>query len=133
MPTHDQLLATTELILRTNPFHSHISDAERNRRITAAFAQAEKRLTECAQQKGIDLKAAIAICKLCLCKICNRAGPPLSPTSIFFALPAKPIFPTRSWTWFSRSKSRPLLFAGRLKGLDLALLLISQKREAASQ
>src|SRR5580693_9049329 len=33
-----QLLATTDLILRANPFQSHISDAERNRRITAALA-----------------------------------------------------------------------------------------------
>ena len=32
-----QLLVTTELILRTNPFRSHISDAERNRRIDARF------------------------------------------------------------------------------------------------
>ena len=51
------LLATADLILRINPFHSHISDAERNRRITAAFAQAGKRLTECALQTGVDLKA----------------------------------------------------------------------------
>ena len=39
-----QLLETAELVLRTNPFHSHISDAERNRRIVAAFSQAETRL-----------------------------------------------------------------------------------------
>src|SRR5271170_4630600 len=51
-----QLLATTELILRDDPFLGHISDAERDRRIAAAFAQAEKRLDECAQQKNVDLK-----------------------------------------------------------------------------
>ena len=51
-----ELLATADLILRANPFQSHISDAERNRRITAAFAQAEKRLAACAQQTGVDLK-----------------------------------------------------------------------------
>src|ERR1700728_2712780 len=53
-----QLLASTDLVLGTNPFHSHISDAERNRRITAAFAQAEDRLTHCAEQIHVDLKAA---------------------------------------------------------------------------
>src|SRR6202044_2388322 len=61
-----QLLATTDLILRANPFQSHISDAERNRRITAALNQAEDRLTACAQSAGIDLNGAA-----------NPAGSPL--------------------------------------------------------
>ena len=36
-----QLLADAELVLRVSPFRTHISDAERNRRIVAAFTQAE--------------------------------------------------------------------------------------------
>ena len=108
-----QLLGTTDLILRTNPFHSHISDAERNRRITAAFAQAEKRLTECAQQKGVDLNAAHRV-RLSLCQphsasplLAIPAGPPPNRISPASAPPRKPISLMRSWTWSFKSNSRP--------------------------
>jgi tetratricopeptide (TPR) repeat protein len=53
-----ELLASTSEILQTNPFARRISDAERNRRLAAAFDEAGKRLTSCAQQKGIGLAAA---------------------------------------------------------------------------
>ncbi len=49
------LLASTNTILRTNPFARRISDAERNRRLAAAFDAAGQRLTNCAQQRGISL------------------------------------------------------------------------------
>src|SRR5208282_4614943 len=53
-----QLLETTETVLRASPYRTHLSDAERNRRITAAFLQAEQRLTECAQRTGVSLDSA---------------------------------------------------------------------------
>lgn len=49
------LLASTNAILQTNPFARRIPDAERNRRLAAAFDDAGQRLTECAQQRGISL------------------------------------------------------------------------------
>lgn len=49
------LLASTNEVLQTNPFARRISDAERNRRLAAAFDDAGQRLTSCAQQKGVDL------------------------------------------------------------------------------
>jgi tetratricopeptide (TPR) repeat protein len=48
-------LATASLILETDPFIRRISDAERNRRIVAAFTQAGDRLDACAKEKGISL------------------------------------------------------------------------------
>lgn len=51
------LLASTNQILENDPFVRRISDAERNRRIAAAFASAGKRLTACSQQKGENLTA----------------------------------------------------------------------------
>lgn len=49
------LLVSSNEILQTNPFARRISDAERNRRLAAAFDEAGQRLTSCAQQKGIAL------------------------------------------------------------------------------
>jgi len=49
------LLSSASLILQTDPFIRRISDAERNRRIGAAFRQAGERLQSCAAQKGMTL------------------------------------------------------------------------------
>ncbi len=50
-----QLLQTSNLILEADPFSQRLSNAERNRRIRAAFHQAGERLAGCAQSKGVDL------------------------------------------------------------------------------
>jgi len=127
-----ELLASADLILRSNPFHSHISDAERNRRITAAFAQAENRLTECAQKSGVDLNA--------------KTTPPASPLSSLQARwtaakpdlarlhsPAETDLPDTIMDLVFQIEQQTADACGPPQGLDLALLLISQKREAASQ
>jgi tetratricopeptide (TPR) repeat protein len=125
-----QLLATTELILRINPFHSHISDAERNRRITAAFSQAEQRLTECAQQKGIDLKAAATASPIStLQSRWMKAKPDLAR----LRSPAETDLPDAIMDVVFQIEQQTAATCGEPQGLDLALLLISQKREAASQ
>lgn len=48
-------LQTASMILESDPFLRHISDAERNRRITVAFMHAGERLRNCAHSQGIDL------------------------------------------------------------------------------
>jgi tetratricopeptide (TPR) repeat protein len=123
-----QLLATSDLILRTNPFHSHISDAERNRRITTAFAQAGDRLTECAQQRGINL---------------NTTPSPLSslqsrwtaakPDLARLRSPGETDLPDTIMDIVFQIENQTADTCGPPQGIDLALLLISQKREAASQ
>jgi tetratricopeptide (TPR) repeat protein len=126
-----QLLATTDLILHNDPFQSHISDAERNRRITAAFTQAEKRLVECAQKSGVDLKTAT---------------PPTSPLATLQSLwteakpdlahlrsPAETDLPDAIMDVVFQIEQQTAATCGPPQGLDLALLLSSQKREAASQ
>ena len=127
-----QLLESTELILRANPFHSHISDAERNRRIDAAFAQAEVRLTQCAQAANVDLA--------------STANPPASPLPGLQArwLLAKPDLkllrsaaetdlPDAIMDVVFQIEQQTSATCGQPEGLDLALLLISKKREAATQ
>ncbi|MGB0032752.1 MAG: tetratricopeptide repeat protein [Candidatus Sulfotelmatobacter sp.] len=127
-----QLLASTDFVLRANPFHSHISDAERNRRITAAFAQAEERLTQCAQQSGVDLKAT--------------DNPPSSalpglqarwlltqPDLKLLRSPAETDLPDAIMDVVFQIEQQTAATCGPPQSLDLALLLISKKREAASQ
>jgi tetratricopeptide (TPR) repeat protein len=56
-----ELLHTSELILQADPFARHLSSAERNRRLRAAFEQAGKRLDACVSQaNGGSLPSALA-------------------------------------------------------------------------
>ncbi len=126
------MLATSEMVLRANPFHSHISDVERNRRISDAFDQAESRLTQCAQQRGLNLN--------------NAQGAPASPLSALQARwvaakpgldrlrsPAETDLPDAIMDVVFQIEIQTAALCGPPQGLDQALLLISQKREAASQ
>jgi tetratricopeptide (TPR) repeat protein len=139
-----QLLTTTELILRDDPFAGHISDAERNRRIAAAFAQAEKRLDECAQEKNVDLKATATPAAgsssasapapapsplLALQSLWTEASPDLAR----LRSPAETDLPDAIMDVVFQIEQQTAATCGEPQGLDLALLLISQKREAANQ
>jgi tetratricopeptide (TPR) repeat protein len=126
-----ELLETTDLILHNDPFASHISDAERNRRITAAFAQAEKRLAECAQQKGVDLKTATpaATPLASLQSLWTEAKPDLAR----LRSPAETDLPDALLDVVLQIEQQTTTTCGQPQGLDLALLRISQRREAASQ
>ncbi len=127
-----ELLATSDLILHANPFQRHISDAERNRRIAAAFAQAEKRLTECAQQAGVDLKIPATVTTSPLSSLQSRwmaAKPDLAHLSSA----AETDLPDSIMDVVFQIEQQTSAICGPPQGLDLALLLISQKREAASQ
>jgi tetratricopeptide (TPR) repeat protein len=131
-----QLLASADLILKANPFHPHISDAERNRRIDAAYDQAEKRLIECAARAHVDLKTAAPA----------AANSPVSPLPILQArwLATKPDLsrlrtaaetdlPDSIMDIVFQIEQQTAAVCGSPQDLDQALLLISQKREAASQ
>jgi tetratricopeptide (TPR) repeat protein len=136
------LLASAELVIRANPFRSHISDAERNRRIAAALARAEDRLVECARQKGVALNGSSA-----------AAQPPVvgtpSAAAPLIALQSRWMESKRSLARLRSSAESDLPDAimdvvfqieqeassqcGPPEGIDQALLLISQKREATGQ
>ena len=129
-----QLLASSQEILRASPFHSHISDAERNRRIDAAFARAEQRLTECAQQKGIDLApspdgASSASPLAALQSRWTATKPDLER----LRSPAETALPDTIMDVVFQIEQQTAIICGQPQGTDLALLLISQKREAAAQ
>jgi len=127
-----QLLATTDLILRANPFQSHISDAERNRRITAAFEQAEKRLAECAQQTGVDLKVPATVTASPLSSLESRLTD-MQPNLARLRSPAETDLPDTIMDVVFQTEKQTKDICGLPQGLDLALLLISEKREASSR
>ncbi len=128
-----QLLASTDLVLRANPFHSHISDAERNRRITAAFAQAEERLDHCAQQSGIDLKATNNLPSSSPLTGLQARWLLTQPDLKLLRSPAETDLPDAIMDVVFQIEQQTAATCGPPEGLDLALLLISRKREAASQ
>jgi tetratricopeptide (TPR) repeat protein len=127
-----QFLATTDVVLNVNPFQSHISDAERNRRITADFVRAEERLTECAQRTAVNLNATP-----------NPLASPLStlqsrwiavkPDLARLRSPAETALPDTIMDVVFQIERQTAAICGTPESFDLALLLISQKREAASQ
>lgn len=135
------LLASTNEILQTNPFAGRISDAERNRRLAAAFDDAGQRLTSCAQQKGIDLGTVKPAA--------SSLSPPLSSASPLVALESR-------WLATKRDVGRlryagendvpdvimDLVFSieqqtaqdcGEPQTVNRALLLISRNRDTADQ
>jgi tetratricopeptide (TPR) repeat protein len=127
-----RLLEATELILASNPFHSHISDAERNRRIDAAFAEAEDRLIACARQAGVDLNSTQ-----------NPTASPLpalqsrwllaKPQLRLLRSPAETDLPDAIMDVVFQIEQQTAATCGSPQGKDLALLMISQKRQAAAQ
>jgi tetratricopeptide (TPR) repeat protein len=146
-----ELLETADLILRVNPFVSHISDAERNRRIAAAFARAGERLTECAQQAGVDINStAVPAAKPAAVKTATTTSATTSSAESPLVtlqsrwMTAKPDLPRLRSAGESdlpdaimdvvfQIEHQTATICGQPKNLDLALLLISQKREASSQ
>jgi cytochrome c-type biogenesis protein CcmH/NrfG len=142
-----ELQDQSELILASNPFHSHISDAERNRRITTNFTQAEGRLILCASQVGVDLANPQSNNPQ---KDSPSANPPQAPSaSPLLALqarwlaikpqlqllrsPAETDLPDEIMDLVFQIEQQAASTCGQPEGRDLALLMISQKREAASQ
>ena len=127
-----QLLASTDLIMYSDPFQSHVSDAERNRRITAAFAQAEKRLTECAQQTGVDLNAKGASSSSAISGLQAR-WTTVKPDLKKLRSAAETDLPDAIMDVVFQIEQQTATICGPPQGFDLALLLISEKREAGSQ
>src|SRR6202040_4205293 len=103
---------------------------ERNRRITAAFNQAEKRLTECAQQSGVDLNPTGS----------TRASPlsdlqarwmAAKPSLVLLLSPAETDLPDEIMDVVFHIEQQTAATCGPPpQGLDLALLLTSRERQA---
>jgi tetratricopeptide (TPR) repeat protein len=127
-----QLLASTELILADNPFQTHISDAERNRRINAAFAQAETRLTVCARQAGVNLETS-GNSPLSALPILQARWLATKPSLASLRSAAETDLPDAIMDVVFQIERQAASTCGPPQGIDAALLLVSSKREATAQ
>jgi tetratricopeptide (TPR) repeat protein len=132
-------LQTANLILQSDPFLRHISDAERNRRISVAFAHAGERLQSCAQSRNIDLPAKPANESSAQ----NSGGNDLQslwarwqaarPRVRRLNSPTNADLPDTLMDLVQEIEQQTAQRCGEPSGLDLALLLGARGRETADQ
>ncbi|MBZ5678871.1 MAG: tetratricopeptide repeat protein [Acidobacteriia bacterium] len=132
-----QLLQSASLILQTDPFVRRISDAERNRRITAAFFKAGDRLKSCAQVKGTGLgepatDAAASPSQSPLTTLAARWSA-MKPDLRRLRSQGESDLPDAVLDLVLQIEQETAAECGQPEGVDLALLLISRNREVADQ
>jgi tetratricopeptide (TPR) repeat protein len=129
------LLASANLILETDPFIRHISDAERNRRIMAAFRTAGDRLRSCAEQKGANLTVSNGIASSPLPAIAEFETRWLSTQKDLPHLntPGETDLPDAVMDLVFQIEQQSAKDCGEPQGVDEALLQISSHREAVDQ
>jgi tetratricopeptide (TPR) repeat protein len=126
-------LQTTGLVLATDPFLRRISDAERNRRVIAAFNHAGDRLKSCAEANDLDLSAASTSNPgndlTALWSRWQLARPQLrqlnSPTNVDL--------PDTLMDLVFQIEQQTTQLCGQPTGVDLALVLISRDRETVDE
>jgi|SRR5215469_13761232 len=136
-----QQLESASLILATDPFLRHLSDAERNRRLIAAFTHAGERLKTCSEQLQItllnpaasktqpppDASTAGSLPDLWIrWNAARRERRQLSSTS-------NTDLPDMLMDLVTQIEQQTAQQCGQPGGTDLALLLISRDREAVNQ
>jgi tetratricopeptide (TPR) repeat protein len=133
---HDEnsrrLLEITDLVMHSDPFHRHISDAERNRRIAADFAQAKTRLSACAEKTGVNLSPTGVSTPSPLLNLQER-WTAVKPDLKHLESPAETDLPDAVMDVVFQIEQQTAATCGQPQGLDLALLLISEKRETSAQ
>jgi hypothetical protein len=106
--------------------------------------QAEKRLTECAQQTGVALDSTAPLASSEVPAANNSAAATAlsnlqarwiaaKPDLARLRSPAETDLPDSIMDVVFQIEQQTATFCGQPQGLDLAVLLISQKREDASQ
>jgi tetratricopeptide (TPR) repeat protein len=130
-------LEIAKLVLSTDPFLRHISDAERNRRIRVAFAQVGERLKSCAQSQNLDLAPGTANI------LQNSAGNDLyslwsrwqsaHPQLAHLNSPDSSDLPDTLMDLILQIEQQTADQCGEPSGVDLALLLSARHRETVDQ
>jgi len=128
-----KLLTSANMILQTDPFVQRISDAERNRRIAAAFSRAADRLDSCAQQKGERLgPAAPESAESPLAQLYDR-WQATRPDVRRLRYAGETDLPDVIMDLVFQIEQETATECGEPQGADQALLLISRNREAADR
>lgn len=128
-----RLLESANLILQTDPFVRHISDAERNRRLFAAFASAGERLTSCDQQKGLNLMGSPAASSSSPLATLESRWLTLKRELPHIRSAAETDLPDTIMDLVFQIEQQTSKDCGEPQAIDQALLLISNHREAADQ
>jgi tetratricopeptide (TPR) repeat protein len=124
------LLATARLVLNLDPMRTRLSRAEADRRALNAFEFAAARLAECLQARGLNPKPAQPQNELQ--RIALRADQ-LQPDATAKGLRQNPDLRVTLMDVVSDIELTTEKECGSPKGVDLALLLISEKRGAPEQ
>ncbi len=123
-----QLLDTATLVLQADPFVRRISDAERNRRLVAAFQQAGKRLDSCEQVQTAKSGAAVLpLTQLTQQWTAMKANLPRLRS------PGETDLPDAIMDLVFQIEQQTASWCGSPQGMDEALFLISRDRESADQ
>jgi len=138
-----QLLKSATLVLHTDPFVRRISDAERVRRLTAAFLHAGDRLKSCARAKGVNLEnasansgtslsASTALPSNALASLAQR-WLAMKPDLRRLRVPGEDDLPDAIMDLVFQIEQQTANDCGEPQGADQALLLLSRNREGADQ
>jgi len=121
-----QLLGTVNLLVSSDPFRPRISDAERNRRLRAAFEHAGHRLESCAQLLQLDLASPSANGLHDLSVQWTQLKPKLRQ----LRTAGETDLPDTIMDLVSTIEQKTAQQCGPPTGIDLALSLISHQAEA---
>jgi len=125
-----ELLESTTLVLKSDPFVRRISDAERNRRIKLAFEAAGDRLRNCAQLKGVEVGDDSSSQSLAL--LAQRWSA-MKPNLRRLGSAAETDLPDEIMDVVFAIEQQIATACGEPQGIDKALLLISHDRGAADE
>ena len=135
------LLESARLVLHTDPFVRRISDAERVRRLTAAFVHAGDRLKSCARAKGVNLEnASVESRPPVLSSISSKALATLAQRWLTMKSDLRRLrsasesdLPDAIMDLVFQIEQQTANDCGEPQGADQALLLLSRNREVADQ
>lgn len=126
-----RMLENASLVLDVDPFRHRISDAERNRRLTAAFNRAGERLHTCAASAGIDLNAPTS--PPAPLQALQASWNSLHPQLRSLRSAGETDLPGTIMDLVSQIETQTAQVCGHPTGLDLALMLATRDRSTVNQ
>jgi tetratricopeptide (TPR) repeat protein len=124
------MLQTTNLVLASDPFLRGISDAERNRRIQAAFTHAGARLDQCIRSQGIDLSGQPSSNSLASLQ---TQWMTMKPQLSQMSRQSESDLPDTIMDLVFQIEQEAQKRCGNAEGADLALLLIARDRDGVNR
>jgi tetratricopeptide (TPR) repeat protein len=129
-----RLLETAGEVLESDPSAPRISEAERSRRLAAAFTQAGRHLDDCAQNRGIDLAGQPSSTELPHLKaMWLEMKPKVAKLSRPHNASSDPQLPDEVMNLVYSIEQQTQSVCGSTEGPDRALLLLAQNHAGVEQ